>query len=255
MKFSIITPTYKRPEKLKRAVASVLSQTYPDWEMIIVNDSPEDSSYRDISLAVKKDARIKYLVNVKNSGVNFSRNRALDVVSNDTNWIIFLDDDDYLTTDALETFKMSIGTHPENWWFITNHTQADGTSRTKAPTDNTSYSYAWDYLITKRIKGDATHCIRAKEIYSIRFPTIIKQAEEWLFFFQLGMLMRPFYNNHDTKIGEAYTRTGLNCRRRTTTEQLSTLYLIIKEGWQRGFLISPYFIIYVSMRLLRALLK
>ena len=45
MKFSIITPTYKRADKLSRAVNSLRNQTYTDWEMIIVNDSPAETEY------------------------------------------------------------------------------------------------------------------------------------------------------------------------------------------------------------------
>ncbi len=255
MKFCIITPTYNRPEKLKRAVNSVLSQSYTDFEMIIVNDSPEDSSYRDIALEIKKDSRIKYLVNDSNSGVNFSRNRALDVLSPDTNWVIFLDDDDYLAIDALATFKILIETQPDEAWFMTNRAYANGAPITMSPKNATSYSYAWDYLITKRIKGDATHCIRAEKIRSIRFPTLIKQAEEWLFFFQLGTTAKPFYHNFNSTLSDGYAETGLNYRRRTASEQLGTFYLIIKEGAHRGLIFYPSFIVYICMRWLRIFIK
>ena len=41
MKFTIITPTYNRPDELARAVESVLGQTYQDFQMVIINDSPD----------------------------------------------------------------------------------------------------------------------------------------------------------------------------------------------------------------------
>ena len=64
MKFSIITPTHKRAEMLIRAVTSVKNQTYTDWEMIIVNDSPTDSSYTSFTETIN-DARIRYHLNKK----------------------------------------------------------------------------------------------------------------------------------------------------------------------------------------------
>ena len=70
MKFSIITPTFKRQELLSRAVASLQAQTYKDWEMIIVNDSPKDTAYHDFTSSVN-DSRIHYFVNEINRGVNY----------------------------------------------------------------------------------------------------------------------------------------------------------------------------------------
>ena len=95
MRFSIITPTYKRSDKLIRAVKSVQAQTYKDWEMVVVNDSPNDETYIPFASSIN-DPRIHYHVNKTNSGVNFTRNFALDRVSADSKWVVFLDDDDYL---------------------------------------------------------------------------------------------------------------------------------------------------------------
>jgi glycosyltransferase involved in cell wall biosynthesis len=183
--FTIITPTYKRSEHVKRAIVSVQKQTHPLYTMIIVNDSPDDTSYDSVKDICENDPRITYLENEKNMGVNFSRNRALDVCADDT-WVIFLDDDDELAPDALSHFAQLIDHHPHGHWFMANRALVNGASLTRAPKANMYYSYAFDYLITKRITGDATHCIYKKSIGEKRFSTYIKQGEEWLFFFQLG---------------------------------------------------------------------
>ena len=57
MRFSIITPTYKRADTLRRAISSLLSQTHTDWEMVVINDSPEDKSY-EILFLFFQDERI-----------------------------------------------------------------------------------------------------------------------------------------------------------------------------------------------------
>ena len=88
MKFSIITPTYKRASLLERAVQSVVRQTYANWEMIISNDSPDDPSYKTF-LSSERDSRIRYYVNDMNRGVNYSRNFALDNVAKDSDWVVF----------------------------------------------------------------------------------------------------------------------------------------------------------------------
>jgi len=43
-KVSIIIPTYKRPDLIKRAIRSILNQTYQDFEIVIIDDSPDDET-------------------------------------------------------------------------------------------------------------------------------------------------------------------------------------------------------------------
>lgn len=141
MKFSIIVPTHKRVDSLIRAVNSVLSQTYTDWELIIVNDSPFDTSYETFTSSIN-DSRIRYHLNDTNRGVNFSRNSALDMLSADSKWVIFLDDDDYFAPDTLQVFHDLILLHNNQKWFVSNRSRKNGTSMTLFPADDTYYTYA-----------------------------------------------------------------------------------------------------------------
>lgn len=253
MKFSIITPTFRRKELLTRAVHSALSQTYRDWEMIIVNDSPHDEEYREFAMSIN-DPRIRYHINDTNKGVNYSRNLALEKVSADSRWVIFLDDDDYLAPDTLATFSRLIMLHPDNKWFVTNRALKNGTSLTMFPHDETSYSYALNYLILRRCKGDATHCIETKLIThnKIQFSRYIKQGEEWFFFFQVGLVAKMFYYDHNSTISDGYGATGLNFRKRSHREQFETILQCLYEGSERKISHSPSFIIYIVMRTIKA---
>ena len=256
MKFSIITPTYKRPELLKRAVDSLLLQTYKNWEMIIINDSPYDENYSLFTSSLN-DPRIRYVVNDMNKGVNFSRNKALDILSADSAWVIFLDDDDYLAPDTLATFAEEIITHPHSRWFVSNRAYKNGTSVTKFPYDATTYSYAWSYLILKRCKGDATHCIQTKLITHshIRFSKYTKQGEEWFFFYQLGILTKLYYRDHNSTITDGYdTAHGLNFRKRARQERFETVTKLLYEGAQRKILQHPTFLLYILIRYVRLLI-
>ena len=251
MKFSIITPTYKRADKLPRAIESVLKQSHADWEMIIVNDSPDDANYASFEKNIS-DPRVIYLKNEKNEGVNYSRNRALDSLSKDSDWVIFLDDDDYFTPDTLENFKMLISTHLKKHWFITNRAYKNGSSLTKFPKTDSEYAYIKDYLILKRGTGDVTHCIASSLLKNIRFPKQTKQAEEWLFFYQLGSRKKMFYHNHDSTLTDGYSETtGLNFRKDSPREQLKTLLGLIKEGHALHLSSHPTFILYLFMRFFR----
>jgi len=102
IKVTVIIPTYKRPDKLKRAVSSVLNQSFQDFEIIVVDDN-EDESYINENQKVLddfKDLRIKKINNYKNSGACASRNKGIKHSLG--NYIAFLDDDDEWTSSFLE---------------------------------------------------------------------------------------------------------------------------------------------------------
>ena len=96
---SIITPSYNTGNYIGATIESVISQTYKNWEMIIVDDCSNDSTDAIVSKYLKDD-RIKYLKNTKNSGAAVSRNRALREAKG--KWIAFLDSDDLWTPNKLE---------------------------------------------------------------------------------------------------------------------------------------------------------
>lgn len=254
MRFSIITPTYRRAEKLGRAVASVQAQTYAEWEMVIVNDSPNDRSYQDFASSIN-DPRISYYVNPVNKGVNFSRNRALDKVSADSRWIIFLDDDDYLSPNTLRTFHDLILMHGDTNWFITNRAYGNGIPVTKIKNSGTRYSYIRDYLFLRRIKGDVTHAINTNSIHHIRFSKYVKQGEEWIFFYELGLKEKMFYHDHNSTITDGYGEDGLNFRQRSFQSYLEDLSILLYEGVRRGLWYHPTFLLYLSGRLIKRLLR
>jgi glycosyltransferase involved in cell wall biosynthesis len=253
MRFSIITPTYKRADLLSRAVLSLQSQTYADWEMIIVNDSPNDESYTPFASSIN-DPRIHYHVNHTNKGVNYSRNFALDRVSASSKWIVLLDDDDYLAPDALQTFTELIHAHPSTKWFLTNRANKDGTPMTHVKYSDRVYSYFRDYLFLHRIQGDATHIISTPSVNQIRFSKHIKQGEEWFFFYQLGLEEKIFYHDHNSTISDGYDeKQGLNFRKRTRTERLEAISILFYEGLRMRLAHRPTFLIYLFLRLIRSL--
>lgn len=110
MRYSILVPAYKR-RYLAECVASVLSQTYSDWELIVVNDaSPENL---DSVMSAYSDPRIHYYKNERNCG-------AVDVVDNwniclsysSGEYVICMGDDDRLLPCCLEEYSRMIDAHP-----------------------------------------------------------------------------------------------------------------------------------------------
>ena len=95
---SVITPTYNRARVLPAAVASVLSQTFGDFELIIVDDGSEDNT-PDVLKPFFADRRVRYVYQ-ENQGQSHARNLALKQATGD--FIAFLDSDDVWAPDKLE---------------------------------------------------------------------------------------------------------------------------------------------------------
>ena len=97
--FSIIIPTYNREKTIIRAIDSVLQQSFTDFEIIVVDDGSVDATKEVVSSLY--DNRIHYYYQA-NQGVCAARNYGASLASGD--YLIFLDSDDYVTTNWLEDF-------------------------------------------------------------------------------------------------------------------------------------------------------
>lgn len=97
---SIITPSYKSEKFIAQTLESVLSQSYQNWEMIIVDDVSPDNSNEIIEDYCKRDNRIKLIKLEKNSGPAVARNRAIEEAKG--RYIAFLDADDLWKPEKLE---------------------------------------------------------------------------------------------------------------------------------------------------------
>lgn len=104
--FSIIIPVYNIAPYLRECLDSVLAQTFPDWEAICVDDGSTDGSGAILDEYAKKDSRFR-VIHQPNAGVSVARNMALDTARG--KWFVFLDGDDILRNDGLETFLPYIG--------------------------------------------------------------------------------------------------------------------------------------------------
>ena len=97
---SIITPAYNCRNTIKKTFDSVLSQTFKDWEWIIVDDCSKDDSFSFINELAKNEPRIIVLQTPKNGGSAVARNTALKRANG--RYITFLDSDDLLDPNYLE---------------------------------------------------------------------------------------------------------------------------------------------------------
>ena len=113
VKFSIVVPLFKTPPIfLRDMVASVCEQTYQNWELILVNASPEDLQLEEsLKTLLPHDERITVHTLDKNYGIAENTNAGIKQATGD--FICFLDHDDLLAPDALEAYNSALDTTPD----------------------------------------------------------------------------------------------------------------------------------------------
>jgi glycosyltransferase involved in cell wall biosynthesis len=101
---SVIIPTFGRPDRVSRAIDSVLAQTYARIEVVVVDDNPlgsEDQSITELSLRPYSDCQqVRYITRRSNGGGSAARNTGLDAGRGSL--ITFLDDDDVYLPEKVE---------------------------------------------------------------------------------------------------------------------------------------------------------
>jgi glycosyltransferase involved in cell wall biosynthesis len=95
---SIIVPVYNAENYLNRCVDSILTQTFTDFEIILVNDGSSDNSGAICDEYALKDNRIK-VIHKRNGGVSSARN--IGIENSIGKWITFIDADDYIEAGFL----------------------------------------------------------------------------------------------------------------------------------------------------------
>lgn len=100
-KISIIIPVYNCEDTLDNCVSSVLNQTYKDFELILVNDGSKDNSQAIAKRIKESDKRVS-LYSKDNGGASSARNFGIKKSSGD--YIMFIDADDYISSNCLELF-------------------------------------------------------------------------------------------------------------------------------------------------------
>lgn len=109
-RFTIVIPTYKKPELLKAAVKSALAQPGSDYQILVVDDVPGGDAATGQVLRALADERLLYYVNQINLGLFANWNRCFELARSE--WVIMLHDDDLLTRDYLPWMRSALRAAP-----------------------------------------------------------------------------------------------------------------------------------------------
>lgn len=174
---SVIVPCYNQAEYLDECLQSVLDQTYPDWECIIINDGSPDNTEEVAKKWTYKDSRFKY-IKKENGGLSSARNAGIKVAKGE--WIQFLDCDDKITNEKFEESNLYFETKD---LIITNYQRfnENGDLPDNRSFENETFNYEniilnWDYKYTIPI-----HCGIFRKIHVNTFIEELKAKEDWIF--------------------------------------------------------------------------
>ena len=126
MHFSVVIPLYNKAPYVAKAIESVLSQTFTDFELIIVDDGSKDDSFSVAQKAIDGHGNCR-IYRQQNAGVSVARNRG--VAFSQGEYLCFLDADDWWDERFLEEVAQLIEAFPDAGIYGTNYTIVNETKR------------------------------------------------------------------------------------------------------------------------------
>ena len=109
MKISIIVPIYNIKSYIERCIESLITQTYDDLEILLVNDGSTDGS-GEVIKKYEKDSRV-IIINKENGGLSDARNAGMKKMTGD--YVLFVDGDDFLDYDCVQLLTEEIQDHTD----------------------------------------------------------------------------------------------------------------------------------------------
>lgn len=129
MMFSIIIPVYNSAKYIRRCLDSIIAQSYQDWECILIDDGSSDDSGAICDSYSVQDSRFK-VIHKQNGGASSARNIGIEKSSGE--WICFVDSDDWVVPDYLQTF-FDIEDKSDITFFAVSQDFANGCSLHRIP--------------------------------------------------------------------------------------------------------------------------
>ena len=111
IRISVVIPIYNSEQFLKRCTDSVLSQSYKNFELILVDDGSKDNSGKMCDYIASQDNRV-HVIHQENAGAGAARNAGINIAKGE--YIVFVDSDDMIEPDYMELLSK----HNEDLVFI-----------------------------------------------------------------------------------------------------------------------------------------
>ncbi|WP_287523656.1 glycosyltransferase [Okeania sp. SIO2C2] len=160
-KISVVMPVYNPPvEFLDKAITSVLNQVYQNWEFCIADDCSSNPNIQEFLTEIAEtDSRIKLIFRSENGNISAATNSAAELATGD--FILFLDNDDELTPDALGEVALYLSQNPETDFLYSDDDKINTEGKRFDPQFKPEYSP--ELLLSYMYMGHL--CVVRKEIF------------------------------------------------------------------------------------------
>lgn len=235
--FSIIIPVYNAERTLEKCLNSIKTQTFLNYEVILIDDGSYDSSLSICKQFEKRDQRYR-IFHQSNSGPSVARNVGLNEASGE--WICFIDSDDTIERDYLQEIFNAIQQYEADVVFLGHykiHENGNRDSFIPSDVENTKMR-TFVALSNKDMFGYTwVKCFRKDTIKNIRFDSTLNLFEDEVFTCQVlsncarvGVVRKPIYNyyigNGSTLMGRTHEDYCLKCDK-------------VYEAWDKLLLPEP----------------
>ena len=213
--FSVIIPLYNKAPYVRKAIKSVIEQTYKEWELVVVDDGSTDGSGKIVCEFT--DSRIS-LVKQDNAGVSTARNRG--VAESTAPYICFLDADDWWEPTFLKEMAGLIERHPDagiygtGYYIVKNGKKRVATIGVSESFTEGEINYCKVYANTLCMPMTSITVCMPRKVFeeSGGFPTNIKLGEDFLLWVNIALkhkvvLLNKPLSNYNQDVDVTYRGT------------------------------------------------
>ena len=237
---SIITPCYNGEQTLKQTIDSVIAQSYPYWEMLIIDDGSVDASANIIKRYSATDSRIKYFTTLKSSGSPaLPRNIGIEKAKGE--YIAFLDADDVWLPDKLQkqmdalitnNYDLSYSFYEKMDW---QGTRNDRIIKTRAKS-----------IYRSLLKSNSIPCLTSIISRRAIGETRFKQIPQEDFCFWLDILKKGYVAHNLCEV-TAFYREAKTSRSANKIDMFKGYWNVIRHHQHIGLLSACYYMITYSI--------
>lgn len=177
--FSVVIPAYNYAHCLERAVKSVLSQDYPDFEVLVINDGSTDNTAEVMAGLEEASGADLRCFHQQNKGLAAVRNRGVHEANED--WLIFMDADDEMCPGALQALRNAVGSHPSARLIVGAHeTDTKGVrERVSAPRVSTAREVNFRDYLNKKIGISNGACAMHRDLFAtVTYESALRHTED-----------------------------------------------------------------------------
>ncbi|MES2704618.1 MAG: glycosyltransferase family A protein [Bacteroidota bacterium] len=188
IQFSVIIPIYNSQKTIFRAIDSVLAQSYPAMELIVIDDASTDGTGEMVN--GRYGDKIRYIQKLTNQGSGGARNAGLDVATG--NYVAFLDSDDIWHPDKLMLISTILESNPGISLFYHPFTQEE-IAQKKLPENIMLYRLPFVKLLPGNMI--ATSCAVIKNDPKFRFDPLMRHTEDYDLWLRIGYKHKVYFIN------------------------------------------------------------